>query len=91
MNDFKLENIDFTRQAPLFSNSSFFHTSSFKESVEFNLSKILPQLGNRPVGGAAFSAALYKISPVFFQALTWSIQLTEQPYATGEINKGCPF
>jgi Transposase DDE domain len=41
----------------------------FKESVEFNLSKILPLLGNKIVGAAAFSAARYKIKPSFFQAL----------------------
>ena len=62
--------MDFTRQAPLsfpIVVSSILHL--FKESVEFNLSKILPQLGNKIAGTAAFSAARYKIKPTFFQAL----------------------
>ncbi len=37
--------------------------------MEFNLSKILPQFGNKIAGAAAFSAARYKIKPAFFQAL----------------------
>ncbi|MEO6729800.1 MAG: IS4 family transposase [Ferruginibacter sp.] len=68
--DFKINKADFTRRAPLsfpIVVSSILHL--FKESVEFNLSKILPQFGNRTIGGAAFSAARYKIKPAFFQAL----------------------
>ncbi|MEO7486670.1 MAG: IS4 family transposase [Ferruginibacter sp.] len=62
--------MDFTRQAPLSFPvvvSSILHL--FKESVEFNLSKILPQFGNKMAGMAAFSAARYKIKPAFFRAL----------------------
>ena len=38
----------------------------FKESVEYNLSFLLPTLGVRPVSGAAFSLARYKIKLSFF-------------------------
>ncbi len=41
----------------------------FKESVEYNISTILPDLGLKPVTGAAFSKARYKIDLSFFKDL----------------------
>lgn len=41
----------------------------FKESVEYNLSTILPFLNVKPVTGAAFSLARYKIDLSFFKDL----------------------
>jgi hypothetical protein len=41
----------------------------FKESVEYNLSTLLPCLNLKPVTGAAFSLARYKISLSFFKDL----------------------
>ena len=41
----------------------------FKESVEYNLSFLLPTLGIHPVSGAAFSLARYKIKLSFFVEL----------------------
>ena len=70
INDFKVDKADFTRNAPLrFPTvvSSILHL--FKESVEFNLSKVLPFFGSKVAGVAAFSAARYKIKCEFFQAL----------------------
>jgi len=70
INDFKVDKADFTRQASLsfpIVVSTILHL--FKETVEFNLTKILQQPGNKIAGAAAFSAARYKIKPAFFQAL----------------------
>lgn len=70
INIFKVDKADFTRQATLsfpIVVSSILHL--FKESVEFNLSKILPLLGNKVAGAAAFSAARYKIKAEFFRTL----------------------
>lgn len=41
----------------------------FKESVSYNLSSILPDLGLKTVSGAAFSKARYKIDLSFFKDL----------------------
>ena len=41
----------------------------FKESVEFNLQSLLPDLGGRPVTGSAFTQARYKIKPELFETL----------------------
>ncbi|MFC3361579.1 IS4 family transposase [Pedobacter fastidiosus] len=41
----------------------------FKESVEYNISTILPDLSSKVVTGAAFSKARYKISLSFFKDL----------------------
>jgi hypothetical protein len=41
----------------------------FKESVEYNISTILPTLSSKAVTGAAFSKARYKISLSFFKDL----------------------
>ena len=38
----------------------------FKESVEFNLQNLLPEMGIRPVTGSAFTQARYKIKPELF-------------------------
>jgi hypothetical protein len=47
--------------------SSILHL--FKESVEFNLQKILPAIA-KPVTGSAFTQARYKIKPAFFEDLS---------------------
>ncbi|GAB5530479.1 MAG: hypothetical protein Roseis3KO_22560 [Roseivirga sp.] len=41
----------------------------FKESVEYNLQELLPELGTKPVTGSAFSQARYKIQSDFFKDL----------------------
>ena len=41
----------------------------FKESVEFNLATFLPKIQCKPVSGAAFSIARYKIKIAFFHEL----------------------
>jgi len=41
----------------------------FKESVEYNISTVLPFLNIAPVTGAAFSLARFKISVSFFKDL----------------------
>lgn len=41
--------------------SSILHL--FKESVEFNIQKILPVMGRKPVTGGAFTQARYKVKP----------------------------
>ena len=41
----------------------------FKESAEFNLATLLPQIGIKPVKGATFSIARYKIKLSFFLEL----------------------
>jgi hypothetical protein len=41
----------------------------FKESVEFNLQKLLPGLTSRVVSGSAFTQARYKIKSTFFAQL----------------------
>ncbi|MCP4298900.1 MAG: hypothetical protein GY786_25280, partial [Proteobacteria bacterium] len=38
----------------------------FKESVEYNMQKVLPLLGESPVTGSAFSQARYKVRYEFF-------------------------
>lgn len=39
----------------------------FKESVEFNLAKLLPEFGEKVVTGSAFTQARYKINSGFFR------------------------
>jgi len=61
---------DFTRKSPLSFPvivTSILHL--FKESVEFNLHKLLGGFENKPVTGSAFSQARYKIKPDFFKSL----------------------
>jgi hypothetical protein len=67
---YSVESIFFTRSRILtfpMIVSSILHL--FKESVEYNLSTILPFLNTRPVTGAAFSLARYKITLSFFKDL----------------------
>lgn len=61
---------DFTRQSPLSFPvivTSILHL--FKESVEFNLHKLLGGFENKPVTGSAFSQARYKVKADFFESL----------------------
>jgi hypothetical protein len=58
--------------------SSILHL--FKESVEFNLQKILPSI-SRPVTGSAFTQARYKIKPKFFNDL---VKTTVESYRVCE-------
>ncbi|MGH9878030.1 MAG: IS4 family transposase [Nitrososphaerales archaeon] len=61
---------DFSRTSPLSFPvvvSSVLHL--FKESVEFNLQKILPELKTEVVTGSAFTQARYKIRADFFKEL----------------------
>lgn len=70
--------MDFTRSSPLsfpVVASSILHM--FKESVEFNLQELLPELGVAPVTGSAFTQARYKIAATFFKDLN---QLTVDTY-----------
>lgn len=53
----------------------------FKESVEFNLQKILPDIGAGPVTGSAFTQARYKIKPELFRDLAG---LLDAPYHAAE-------
>lgn len=46
----------------------------FKESVEFNLYKILSNFGINPVTGSAFSQARYKIKQEYFRDLTKELE-----------------
>ena len=72
---YRLSETDFSRESPLsfpIVVSSILHL--FKESVEFNISQILPSLGKRIVTGAAFSKAREKIKIEFFKDLN-SLQL----------------
>ena len=60
----------FTRSSPLSFEvvvSSILHL--FKESVEFNIQKMLPVIGRKPVSGAAFTQARYKVKPDVFSDL----------------------
>lgn len=61
---------DFSRISPL-SFSSVVGTilHLFKESVEFNLQRILPSFSAQAVTGSAFSQARYKVKSTFFEDL----------------------
>lgn len=66
---------DLTRQSPLsfpVIATSILHL--FKESVEFNLHKLLRDLKIRPVTGSAFSQARYKVKPGFFKSLNTEVK-----------------
>jgi len=58
----------------------------FKESVEYNLLFLLPSLGIKPVSGAAFSLARYKIKLSFFVEL--NRLLVDYCQEGGELWKG---
>lgn len=53
----------------------------FKESVEFNMQKVLKSLGARPVTGSAFTQARYKIKPELFETLC---EMTADAYEASE-------
>ena len=64
---YKRSSKDFIRSSPLSFEvvvGSILHL--FKESVEFNLQNLLPEMGIRPVTGSAFTQARYKIKPELF-------------------------
>ncbi|UZS00117.1 IS4 family transposase [Chondrinema litorale] len=61
---------DFTRASPLsFANITKCILNLFKESVEYNIQEILPELLAPVVTSSAFTQARYKISPTFFNDL----------------------
>ena len=60
----------FTRNRILsFSTTVLMILNLFKDSVEFSMTSLLPQLGLKPVSGAAFSIARYKIKIELFLEL----------------------
>ena len=67
INDIRVNKTDFTRDSKLdFPSVALLILHLFKESVEFNLATFLPFLGKKPVTGACFSIARYKIKLDFF-------------------------
>lgn len=81
---FKTDPEDFTRKSPLsfaVVASSILHM--FKESVEFNMQKVLKSLGAKPVTGSAFTQARYKIKPKLFETLCDKVADTYE--ASGKI------
>lgn len=71
---------DFTRVSPLsFANIAKCILNLFKESVEFNMQEVLPELSAPAVTGSAFTQARYKISPTFFKDLN---RVTVESYMT---------
>jgi hypothetical protein len=59
--------------------SSILHL--FKESVEFNMQKVLKSLGTRVVTGSAFTQARYKVKAKLFETLC---QMTADTYEASE-------
>jgi len=53
----------------------------FKESVEFNMQKVLKSLGARPVTGSAFTQARYKVKAKLFEVLC---EMTANAYEASE-------
>lgn len=53
----------------------------FKESVEFNMQKVLKSLGARPVTGSAFTQARYKVKAGLFETLC---EITTDAYHASE-------
>lgn len=53
----------------------------FKESVEFNMQKVLKSLGARPVTGSAFTQARYKVKAKLFETLC---EMTVDAYQASE-------
>lgn len=60
----------------------------FKESVEFNLHKVLPQMELPIVTGAAFYKARYKIQSACFKSLLHQIVKFQQQHTTPKLWKG---
>lgn len=54
----------------------------FKESVEFNLHKVLPNFRANVVTGSAFSQARYKIKPELFESLS---EMTTNSYIASDV------
>lgn len=74
INRIKLKESNFTRRQTLdfpVIVTTILHV--FKESVQFNISTILLQLGEKPLTGAAFSSARHKIKIDFFKEINTSI------------------
>lgn len=62
---------DFSRRRELgFTSTALMILHLFKESVAFNLVKVLPKVGCRKVSESAFTQARYKIKWEFFRQLT---------------------
>jgi hypothetical protein len=75
VNDIRVKETDFTRNNKLnFPSIVLLILHLFKESVEFNLATFLPLLGVKPITGAAFSIARYKIKLSFFLELNAKMQ-----------------